>query len=74
MDYQAEPYWKVLDDLRRVAAPASPSREPLSARQLAWREEKELNRLMRRAERAFGLPWPEIWRRYGAAVARRPEA
>lgn len=45
-----------------------------SARQRSWREQKELNRLMRKAERAFGLPWPEIWRRYGPAVMRQPGA
>ena len=45
---------------------------PPSAKQLAWREQKARHRLMRKAERVYGLPWPEIWRRYGPAVAHLP--
>jgi hypothetical protein len=52
-----EQHWQVF---------AHASCQPLpSAQQLAWREEKALNRLQRKAERLYGLPWNEIWRRYG---------
>ena len=57
-----------IEDHWQVFAHAT-CQSPPSAKQLAWREQKEVNRLTRKAERVFGLPWREIWRRYGAAVA-----
>ena len=59
-----------IEDHWQVFAHATCQPTP-SAKQLTWREQKERHRLMRKAERAFGLPWPEIRRRYGAAVARQ---
>jgi hypothetical protein len=74
VEYHAEPYWQALEDLLRVSRPASPPHQELSDRQRAWQEQKQLNRLMRQAERLYGLPWGEIWRRYAAAVAQPPGA
>jgi hypothetical protein len=81
MDWHAGSHWQLFSTivtpplavppavqvLARAPVLHQDTRPPLTARQLAWQAEKEINRHKKKIERAYGRPWHVLMKLIGEA-------
>jgi hypothetical protein len=81
MDWNAPPHYEVFSTLMAPPLPRplevqvpdrapvlhQDTKPPLTARQLAWQAEKEINRNRKKIERAYGRPWHVLMKLIGEA-------